>query len=801
VASGLDLPFGVGADSSGNVYIADSGNNRVLLETLSGGSYTQTTFADATTNGLNFPEGVAVDGLGNVYISDTVNNREIRFGQQSVNFGSQAVDTASAAQTLNFSIAADTTVGSVAVLTTGVTGLDFASVSGTTCTATTYSSATTCVVNVTFKPAAAGLRIGAVVLADGSGNALAAVPLFGTGTGPQVGYLGAAKTTQSTGYAGAIGIAVDAAGNVYEGNDSTPASVYESTAGGTNIRTITGFNSIHGVAVDGAGDVFVAQWGSPAGLYEVTPNGTQIAVGSGWAGPSGAAVDGAGNVYTTDNGFVYKVTLAGTKTAVGSGFTVPVGVAVDAAGNVYVSDAGNFNTGNGAGLYKVTPGGTTTKVNGTIESPESIAIDAAGDLFTVAGNAVGADLVELTAAGDVVTAGTGFDYPVGVATDGQGNVYVTNYYGGSISKLDRVDAPSVSFATATNVGTTDTTDGTKKVQVVNLGNQPLDFTALTYPADFSEATGDASACAGTTSLIPGEECDVPIEFTPENDGSPLSEAVKLTDNALNATGAQQSIPVSGTSQGAVLTSQTITFTAITGTHIVGGTVTLSATASSGLPVSFISTNSAICTVSGITATLVAGGSCDIEARQWGNSTYAVAPFAFQIFWVNHKTQTISFPAIAFNQNADTTLPLSATATSGLAVTFTSLTPATCTVTGTTASLNHYGYCTIETSQPGNGVYGEAAHIDQTIFIHHLTQTIAFGAISSQTVGTPLTLSATASSGLTVGFSSLTPLVCTVSGATATFIKAGTCSVEAAQPGNTVYGNAPVVKQSFTVRGS
>jgi hypothetical protein len=273
---------------------------------------------------------------------------------------------------------------------------------------------------------------------------------------------------------------------------------------------------------------------------------------------------------------------------------------------------------------------------------------------------------------------------------------------------------------------------------------------------------------------------------------------QITDTTSTVTSDQSAAGVAASATLNVLASQTISFTAITGPHSVGDNVTLSATATSGLPVRFVTTTPTVCTVSGTTASLIGGGSCDIEAQQWGNSTYAVAPFQFDIFWVNHTSQTISFPAPAFNQNADSTLPLSATAISGLTVTFTSLTPATCTVSGATASLNAYGLCTIQASQNGNSVYGEAAHVDQTFFIHHLTQTIAFGTIPSQTVGTPLALSATASSGLTVAFTSLTTPVCSVSGTTATFIKTGTCTIKATQSGNTVYGIAPDVKQSFEV---
>ena len=51
LGSGLSVPGGVAVDANGNVYIADSGNNRVLVETLSAGTYTQT----APFSGLSNP--------------------------------------------------------------------------------------------------------------------------------------------------------------------------------------------------------------------------------------------------------------------------------------------------------------------------------------------------------------------------------------------------------------------------------------------------------------------------------------------------------------------------------------------------------------------------------------------------------------------------------------------------------------------------------------------------------------------------------------------------------------------------
>jgi YVTN family beta-propeller protein len=80
----------------------------------------------------------------------------------------------------------------------------------------------------------------------------------------------------------------------------------------------------------------------------------------------------------------------------------------------------------------------------------------------------------------------------------------------------------------------------------------------------------------------------------------------------------------------------------------------------------------------------------------------------------------------------------------------------------------------------------------------LPQTISFAAIPTQAVGTPLTLVATASSGLPVTFDSSTTNVCTVSGTTATFISGGTCTITASQQGNGTYAPAQAVSQSFTV---
>jgi hypothetical protein len=83
-------------------------------------------------------------------------------------------------------------------------------------------------------------------------------------------------------------------------------------------------------------------------------------------------------------------------------------------------------------------------------------------------------------------------------------------------------------------------------------------------------------------------------------------------------------------------------------------------------------------------------------------------------------------------------------------------------------------------------------------VGHTAQTIAFDNPGTQTVGAPLTVSATANSGLTVSFTSATPSNCTVSGTTVTFGAAGTCTIDASVAGNSTYATASQVAQGFTV---
>ena len=251
-------------------------------------------------------------------------------------------------------------------------------------------------------------------------------------------------------------------------------------------------------------------------------------------------------------------------------------------------------------------------------------------------------------------------------------------------------------------------------------------------------------------------------------------------------------------------AQTISFGAL-GNKVWGAApFALSATASSVLPVTFISLTTSVCSVSGSTVTIVAVGACTIRASQVGNATYASAPTVDQSFAISNALlgQAINFPAQSSKVLGATPFTIGATASSGLTVAFTSLTTGVCTIFGATVTLLTTGTCTIRASQTGNANYAPAPNIDQGFVVSPPTltaQTIAFVAPGNRPYGAPpFEVNLSASSGLTVSAASLTPAICTLNGTTVTVTAIGTCTIRASQAGNATFSPAPNVDRSFVV---
>ena len=83
----------------------------------------------------------------------------------------------------------------------------------------------------------------------------------------------------------------------------------------------------------------------------------------------------------------------------------------------------------------------------------------------------------------------------------------------------------------------------------------------------------------------------------------------------------------------------------------------------------------------------------------------------------------------------------------------------------------------------------------------LLQTITFNQPADQTLGSDANLTATSSSGLAVSFTSNTPAICTVAGATVTPQSAGACNITSTQAGNAAYYAAADVARSFAIKGT
>ncbi len=463
-------------------------------------------------------------------------------GASSVNMGSQTVGSAGAAVALSFTIEANTTVGSIAVLTTGIAGKDFSQATGSTCTAMTYTTTTSCVVNVTFKPLATGSRRGAVVVYSGAAKtstALATVPVFGIGTGPQLVFSpSGAATNVGSNFISPQGVAVDAAGNVYV-TDIGLQEVFKITPRGTQTTVGKGLEVPEDVAVDGAGNVYITDSQADA-VFKVTPGGVQTTVGKGFSYPVGIAIDGAGNVYVSDPFVptVFRITLSGGKSMVGSGYNTPAGVAVDAAGNVYVADT--FD----ATVFKITRSGKQTMIGSGLISPSGVAVDAAGDVYVT--DSATNTVYEITPGKVQSTVSSALDVPNDIAIDGLGNLFVADTFNSQVTRIDRAGPPSLTFD-ATKIGST-SKDSPKTVAVENIGNASLNFSALTYPTDFPEAAGD-NECTSSTSLIAASNCALIINFSPvtpfTGSSNLLTEAVKLTTNDLNVPKKIQKVVVTG----------------------------------------------------------------------------------------------------------------------------------------------------------------------------------------------------------------------------------------------------------------
>jgi hypothetical protein len=236
-------------------------------------------------------------------------------------------------------------------------------------------------------------------------------------------------------------------------------------------------------------------------------------------------------------------------------------------------------------------------------------------------------------------------------------------------------------------------------------------------------------------------------------------------------------------------NQNITFNELPTARYNDPDFTLNASASSGLPVNYTSSNTAVATVNGDIVTIVGAGTTIITARQGGDASYNPAPDVFRLLTVNKAPATIILGDLNTIYDGTIKSVSATTIPAGLAVTFT--------------------YNGLGTAPTDAGTYPIVATVDNanyegsvtaTLTVAKADQTITFTALPGKMFGDPsFVLSAATSSGLGISYTSSNTSVATVnSGGTVTLVGPGTTTISAAQSGNSNYNAATTVIQTLTV---
>jgi Beta-propeller repeat len=603
------------------------------------------------------------------------------------------------------------------------------------------------------------------------------------------------------------------AATVYLFCNCSPA-VYKSTDGGTTWNgAITGLPVAQVGAMTATSDGAIYAGVSGFGIYKSTnQGGSWTAVNTGlpvgvYVYPYALTASGT-TVYFVALGFIYESTNGGTNwaatpTSVGASYVAP------SPTNPAIFYA---FTSSGA-IQGTTDGGTTWSVPATglppgiSYYPSQLVVDPGNSTHVFLATAVNqaAFVAKLNSGGSAFTwstylGGNAFTYATAVASNGAGYAFVTGYTtNGSGFPVTSSALPAGNYAAFV----TKISDATAACSTLSVSPGSSVISEYGQTIDYSVVA--PSGCAWTASV---DQSWAVIQSAKSGTGDGFVIVQVSTSNSTT-----QTATLTVGSQHATITrpGYSCNYSTDMSSYPVpsgGGPVSIILTATAGCPWSVRNSDGgAVSITSGASGT----GSATIDLMVSPNTTVnqrtfnlGLGNYGFMIVQAGGLiAQTITFNAPPNQALGTTPPPLSATANSGLAVTFTSNTTAACTVSGVNGvnlTLVAVGTCSISANQAGNSTYAAATQVTQTFTIYSLTpQTINFGALANQILGTTVPpLSATATSGLTVGFGSNTTAVCTVSGVNITLVTTGTCSITASQPGNTTYAAAPSITQTFSI---
>ena len=354
LGSGFASPAGVAVDTSGRVFVSDTGHNRVVRMNADG--------TGAITIGTGFltPGGIGVDAAGHVFVADSSNNRIVRMnadGTSQVSIGSGFFRPhALALDTAGHVFVADTSNNRIVRM--GIDGGGEAAIA----------------LGLHFPWGVAADEVGRIFVADSGNNRIVRMNADGT-----------SQVSLGSGLLHPHAVSADNAGHLFVA-DSDNNRIVRMNADGTDQVTIgTGFSSPNGIAADTAGHVYVADTNNSRIVRMDADGRGSIAIGVGQcAFPSAVAVDRAGHVFTASYGgdAVVRMNADGTEVSlIGFGLASPLGLAVDKAGRVVVADTNNDR------IVRMNADGSNQIVIGpAISSPRGVAADSLGAAFVADAN-------------------------------------------------------------------------------------------------------------------------------------------------------------------------------------------------------------------------------------------------------------------------------------------------------------------------------------------------------------------------------------------------------------------------------
>ena len=329
-----------------------------------------------------------------------------------------------------------------------------------------------------------------------------------------------------------------------------------------------------------------------------------------------------------------------------------------------------------------------------------------------------------------------------------------------------------------------------------LGDAPIKLTATAtsgLPVSYSSSDETIAYLSNDTLFVVGVGAAL---ITASQAGSTLYQPAADVSLILNV-----SAPVLDQS---ISWNQTLT------ANINDGTLELTATASSSLPVSYTCSDENIAIVNGNVLTLLGVGQAVITASQAGNAYYHPAPSVVKILTVNEaggeepQPQTISWEQNLSVNLSDGMLTLSATASSGLPVSYSCSDENVAIVNGNILVLTGVGQAIITASQAGNDNYLPAQNVMKVLNVTENTPIMQEQSISwNQELNVILSdaylvLTATATSGLPVSYTCSDENVATVNGSVLLLMNAGQAIITASQSGNDNYYPAQNVMKILNV---